>query len=95
MKPLYGALGLANPHHSIPQGHVSDFTVELVQASVEDEQGALGRSHEVLSKQATAGHDAVFPVPAPLGWRRGLFEALDHFDVSGAELHEQGIRLLA
>lgn len=88
-------LRLPDPNHHVALDDVGDLTVELVEPSVQDEEGLSGRGHEVLSEQAAARHGPVPAAPRPLGRLGGLFQALDHLHFAGAQLHEQSVRLTA
>lgn len=88
-------LRLPDPRQHIAFENISDLTVELVESSVQDEEGLSGRGHEVLSKQSAARHHPVSTAPRPLERLNGLFQALDHLDFAGAQLHEESVSLTA
>lgn len=66
-------LGLPDPHHHVAFGDIGDLTVELVEPSVQDEEGLSGRGHEVLSEQSAARHYPVPTAPRPLERLGGFF----------------------
>lgn len=86
-------LRIPNPNHHVAFEDVCDLTVELVQPSIQDEQGLPGRCCEVLSEKSAAHHDPVPAAPRPIKRLDGLFQALDHLDFAGAELHKQCVGL--
>lgn len=86
-------LRLPDPHHHVAFEDVSDLTVELVESSVQDEEGLPGWGHEVLSEQPAACHNPVPTVPWPLERLGGLFQALDHLDFASAQLNKQSVSL--
>lgn len=88
-----GVLRLADPHHHVAFEDVGDLAVELVEPSVQNEEGVSGGGHEVLSEQTAAGHHPVPDAPRPLERLGGLLQALDHLHFAAAQLHEQSVRL--
>lgn len=66
-------LRLPDPHHHVAFGDIGDLTVELVEPSVQDEEGLSGRGHEVLSEQSAARHYPVPTAPRPLERLGGFF----------------------
>lgn len=88
-------LRIPNPHHHVAFEDIGDLAVELVEPSVQDEEGLSGRGHEVLSEQSAAHHYPVSTAPRPLHRLGGLFQALDHLDFARAQLHKQSVSLAA
>lgn len=88
-------LRLPDPRHHVALEDIGDLTVELVEPTVQDKEGLPGRGHEVLSEQPAALHRPVPTAPRPIGRLGGFFQALDHLDLAGAQLHEQGVGLAA
>lgn len=86
-------LRLPHPHHHVALDDVGDLTVELVEPSIQDEEGLSGRGHEVLAEQSAAGHHPVPTAPRPLKRLGGLLQALDHLHFPGAQLHKQSVSL--
>lgn len=93
--PPHSSLRLPHPYHHIAFEDICDLTVELVEPSIQDEEGLSGWCHKVLSKQSTAHHYPVSVAPWPLEWPGGLFQTLDHLDFASTQLHKQNISLAA
>lgn len=74
---------------------IGDLAVELVEPTVQNKEGFPGRGHEVLAKQSAARHHPVPAAPRPLGGLGGFFQAFDHLDFAGAQLHKQSVGLAA
>lgn len=86
-------LRLPHPRQHIALDHVGDLAVELIEPSVQDEQGLPGRGHEVLAEGAAAHHRPVTGAPRPFVRLDGLFQALDHLHLAAVQLHEQHVGL--
>lgn len=88
-------LRIPNPYNHVAFENVGDLTVELVESSVQNEEGLPGRCHDVLAEKSAAHHDPVPAAPRPVEQLDGLFQALDHLDFAGAQLHKQHVGLTA